>query len=60
MCIRDRGWYDPATGTPVADVGNILEELGLEVERQNGVTLAELAEMLDNGCLLYTSPGDKR
>ena len=26
----ERGWYDPATGTPVADVGNILEELGLE------------------------------
>ena len=23
--------------------------MGLEVERQNGVTLAELAEMLDNG-----------
>ena len=45
----ERGWYDPATGTPVADVGNILEELGLEVERQNGVTLAELSEMLDNG-----------
>ena len=45
----ERGWYDPATGTPVADVGNILEGLGLEVERQNGVTLAELAEMLDNG-----------
>lgn len=45
----ERGWYDPATGTPVSDVGNILEELGLEVERQNGVTLEELSEMLDNG-----------
>lgn len=44
-----RGWYDPASGTSVSDVGNILEELGLTVERQNNVSLAELSQMLECG-----------
>lgn len=31
------------------DVGNILESFGLDVERQEGVTFAKLAQMLENG-----------
>lgn len=46
---QEQGWFDPETGTSMYDVGNILESMGLDVERQTGVTLAELAQMLENG-----------
>lgn len=43
------GWYDPTSGTPINDVGNILEALGLTVERQDNVSLSELSRMLERG-----------
>lgn len=46
---EEQGWYDPESGTSEEDVGNILESLGLNVERQEGASFAELAQMLENG-----------
>lgn len=43
------GWFDPETGTAFKDVGNILEYMGFDVTRQEGVTMQELAQMLENG-----------
>lgn len=45
----ERGWYDPETGTTVNDVGKLLEALGLEVERQSGLTLPDLFNELESG-----------
>lgn len=45
----ERGWYDPETGTTLCDVGNLLEELGLEVERESGLTLPDLFNELESG-----------
>ena len=45
----ERGWYDPETGTTLGDVGNLLEELGLEVERESGLTLPDLFHELESG-----------
>lgn len=45
----ERGWYDPETGTTVSDVGKLLEDLGLEVERELGLTLPDLFHELESG-----------
>lgn len=44
-----QGWFDPEGGTPFLDVGNILEYMGFEVTRQEGVSIQEMAQMLENG-----------
>ena len=44
-----QGWFDPETGTAPEDVGKILEYMGFDVTRQEGVTVQELAQMLENG-----------
>lgn len=49
---KSRGWYDAETGTPVEDVGKLLEELGLSVEWERGLTLNDLALELDSGAKL--------
>lgn len=46
---RERGWYDPESGTTIFDVGKILEEMGLQVERQTGATISDLAVALEQG-----------
>lgn len=46
---EEQGWFDSMNGTSPEDVGNILESLGLDVERREGVKISELAEMLENG-----------
>lgn len=43
------GWYDPNGGTPMDDVGNILEHMGLQVERSQGNDLSDLEECLTHG-----------
>lgn len=43
------GWYDPETGTSMDDTGNILESMGLEVDREYNENVSDLVEALDNG-----------
>lgn len=45
----EHGWYDPETGTTLNDVGKLLEVLGLEVERESGLTLSNLVTELESG-----------
>lgn len=46
---ESHGWFDPESGTTPGDVGKILEYMGFDVTRQEGVTVQELAQMLENG-----------
>lgn len=46
---RERGWYDPESGTTMSDVGKVLEEMGMTVERQTGATVNDLAAALEQG-----------
>lgn len=46
---EEQGWYSPEGGTPMDDVGNILEHMGLTVERSQGNTIQDLEECLQNG-----------
>lgn len=43
------GWYTPGGGTPLADVGNLLEAHGVQVERQEGATIQDLVTSLEQG-----------
>ncbi len=47
---KKQGWYRSESGTPESHVGNILEALGLNVEREKGQTLSDLAGDLQRGC----------
>lgn len=46
---RERGWYDPESGTAMFDVGKVLEDMGMQVERQTGATISDLAAALEQG-----------
>lgn len=46
---EQNGWYDPNGGTSMEDVGNILEHMGLQVERSYNNDLDDLEECLANG-----------
>lgn len=46
---EQNGWYDPDGGTPMADVGNILEHMGLTVNRSQGNSVSDIEECLENG-----------
>lgn len=46
---EEKGWYRAESGTPERHVGDILESLGLEVNREAGQTLSDLAEDLQRG-----------
>lgn len=46
---ESQGWFDPETGTAPGDVGKILEYMGFDVSCQEGITVQELAQMLENG-----------
>jgi hypothetical protein len=43
------GWYTPGGGTPMNDVGNLLELHGIHVEREDGASLADIAQRLEAG-----------
>jgi hypothetical protein len=45
----DKGWYDSEGGTMLNDVGNILEEFDIPVERGDGYAFADLYRALTNG-----------
>jgi Peptidase_C39 like family len=45
----DKGYYIPGGGTPCDDVGKLLEDHGIEVERTEGNTLEDLREKLEQG-----------
>lgn len=44
-----QGWYEPDGGTPQDDVGNILEYMGLTVNRSTGNSIEDLEQCLENG-----------
>lgn len=44
----ENGWYTPGGGTPMENVGDILEHYGLQVERGSG-TIEDLEAVLSNG-----------
>lgn len=46
---EEHGWFDPNGGTTMADVGNLLEYMGLRVERSTGNSIEDLEECLANG-----------
>lgn len=46
---EENGWYDPDGGTPMDDVGNILEHMGLTVHKSTGNDISDLEECLSNG-----------
>lgn len=43
------GWYNPNGGTVMGDVGKLLEEMGLRVERSDGNGVEDLQRCLENG-----------
>ncbi len=43
------GWYDPVEGTAMDNTGNVLEVMGLEVERTYGTTVSDLLQALAEG-----------
>lgn len=46
---ESHGWYDPNGGTPMDDMGNILEYMGLDVRQSHGNTIDDIRECLENG-----------
>ncbi len=46
---EENGWFTPEGGTPMNDVGKILESMGISVERGQNYTLSDMAEALENG-----------
>ena len=46
---EEQGWYSPEGGTPMDDVGSILEHMGLTVERSQGNSIQDLEKCLQNG-----------
>lgn len=46
---QKNGWYKPTEGTPRSDVGNLLESLGLEVERVSNNSITDLMQALADG-----------
>lgn len=49
VLAEEQGWYSPEGGTPMDDVGNLLEHMGLTVERSQGNSIRDLEECLQNG-----------
>lgn len=45
----EQGWYVPGGGTPMADVGRVLEAHGVSVERYEGASLEDLQAAVASG-----------
>lgn len=43
------GYYDPAVGTPLEHIGDLLENRGISLDRHYGATLADLNDKLAHG-----------
>ncbi len=52
---EEQGWYDPCGGTAMADMGNILEYMGLNVEKSVGNTMEDLENCIQNGSQVIVS-----
>lgn len=46
---ESHGWYDPLGGTSIDDVGKILDHYGIDTERHDGASLADLESALADG-----------
>lgn len=46
---QKKGWYEPTEGTSCSDVGNLLEAIGLDVERAENCTVTDLMQALADG-----------
>lgn len=46
---EEHGWFDPNGGTTMDDVGNLLEHMGLRVERSSGNSIEDLEACLASG-----------
>lgn len=46
---EENGWYDAEGGTPMDDMGNILEYMGLQVEQSTGNSVEDIEHCLENG-----------
>ena len=46
---EENGWYAPGGGTAPYDVGNILEHMGLNVNRSEGNDISDIERCLENG-----------
>ena len=46
---EENGWYTPEGGTLAYDTGNILEAMGMRVERSEFNTISDIEECLQNG-----------
>lgn len=46
---EEAGWYDQQTGTLVIDTGNLLEALGIPIERSFDCSIGDIAGALSNG-----------
>lgn len=46
---QKKGWYEPSEGTSSSDVGNLLEAIGLDVERAVNCTVTDLMQSLADG-----------
>jgi hypothetical protein len=44
-----QGWFNPQTGTPTEDTGNILDALGISIIQEYNATLNDIAIALSNG-----------
>ena len=45
----ENGWYTPGGGTPMADVGNLLEYFGLHVDKHEDSSISEIENALSHG-----------
>lgn len=62
------GWYSPGYGTPMEDVGNLLESYGMKIHRYQNASVADIAHELsqdhqvivgvDSGELWNTGPNE--
>ena len=46
---QSQGWFDPQSGTSLANTGNLLDALGIPTTRTQNATIADIAIALSRG-----------
>ena len=46
---EEKGWYSPQSGTPMRDVGNLLQEFQVPIERHTNFTFTEIYDAVNHG-----------
>jgi hypothetical protein len=46
---EEKGWYSPQSGTPREDVGNLLQEFNVPIERHTDFTFTEIYDAVNHG-----------